>query len=80
MEQTTHEFRRPLAPYRQASMRLCKQCGKFYVLSDSDAKHYIVNYGQLPLRCEECRQKARERNNNNEETNVSNDTNSTQEE
>lgn len=53
------EFERDFAPHRRVSIRICKRCGRTYTLSDSDAVHYIQNYGQLPLRCEECRAKNR---------------------
>ena len=48
--------------HRHSSIRVCKDCGKFFVLSDSDAMHFFEKYGSLPLRCEDCRRKARERN------------------
>ena len=57
-----HEEDRPVvkreyAPHRRTSYRICKECGKMYVLSDNDAIHYISIYGNLPLRCEKCREK-----------------------
>jgi hypothetical protein len=49
--------KREYAPHRRTSYRICKECGKMYVLSDNDAIHYISTYGNLPLRCEKCREK-----------------------
>ena len=49
-------FKRFLTPYRKASMRVCKNCGRFYVLPDSDAVYFVQKFGQLPLRCEKCRE------------------------
>lgn len=46
-------------PHRKASVRICKNCGRFYVLSDKDAMYYITNFNQLPLRCERCRERSR---------------------
>jgi hypothetical protein len=50
---------RDFAPHRRVSIRICKECGKTYVLSDNDAVHYITTYGSLPLRCDVCREKKR---------------------
>lgn len=55
-------FKRDTVIHRKASVRLCKDCGKFFVLSDSDAMHYVTKYNSLPLRCEDCRKKNRESN------------------
>lgn len=55
-------FKRDMVPFRHASMRLCRECGKFYVLSDSDTIHYVTKYNSIPLKCEACREKAREAN------------------
>lgn len=52
--------KREYAPHRRTSYRICKQCGKMYALSDNDAIHFITTYGNLPLRCERCREKRRE--------------------
>lgn len=56
----TKMFKRQYAPHRRVSYRICRDCGHMYVLTDSDAVHYITTYGQLPLRCEECRKRVRE--------------------
>lgn len=53
-------FKRDYCPHRKASSRICKECGKIYILTDKDAMYYINKYGSMPLRCEECRKKARE--------------------
>ena len=50
-------FKRDYAPHRRASIRICVDCGRAYVLSDSDTKHYIEKFGSIPLRCEKCREK-----------------------
>ena len=48
--------------HRRSSVRVCKDCGKFYVISDNDVMYYIKNFGSMPLRCEECRKRVREAN------------------
>lgn len=53
--------KREYAPHRRTSYRICKECGKMYVLSDNDAIHYVNTYGNLPLRCEKCREKKYEK-------------------
>lgn len=58
MENAT--FKRDMVMHRRSSMRVCKDCGKFFVLSDADAFHFFTKYGSLPLRCEECRKRIRE--------------------
>ena len=61
--ETTNEvntaIKRDFAPHRRASARICKTCGKFYIISDPDVIYYVKNYGTMPLRCEECRAKNR---------------------
>ena len=52
-------FKRDYAPHRRVSIRICVDCGRAYVLSDSDAKYYIEKFGSIPLRCEKCREKKR---------------------
>ena len=52
-----NEIKREFAPHRRVSYRICKQCGKMYVLSDNDAVHFLTKFGTLPLRCEACREK-----------------------
>jgi hypothetical protein len=61
-EQTEHKIKRDMVIHRRSSIRVCKDCGKFYVLSDGDAVHFLTKYGSLPLRCEDCRRKIREAN------------------
>lgn len=55
-------IKRDMVIHRRSSIRVCKDCGKFFVLSDSDAVHFITKYGSLPLRCEDCRKRIREAN------------------
>jgi len=55
-------FERDFAPHRRVSIRICKTCGNTYILNDSDAKYFIENFGSLPLRCENCREKRRKEN------------------
>lgn len=50
-------IKRDFAPHRRVSIRICKECGKTWILNDSDATYYIQKFGTLPLRCEECRKK-----------------------
>lgn len=52
-------FKRDYAPHRRCSIRICVDCGRAYVLSDSDTKYYIEKFGSIPLRCEKCREKKR---------------------
>lgn len=55
----TTTIKRDFAPHRRASTRICKSCGKFYVISDNDVMWYIQKFGTMPLRCENCREKNR---------------------
>lgn len=48
--------------HRHSSVRMCKDCGKFFILTDNDAIYFIEKYNSLPLRCEECRRVIRETN------------------
>ncbi|WP_297713014.1 zinc-ribbon domain containing protein [Clostridium sp.] len=47
--------------------RKCKQCGKEFVLSDSEVKFFNDKNLELPKRCSECR---KENKNNNKEYNI----------
>lgn len=49
--------------------RKCKQCGKEFVLSDSEVKFFNDKNLELPKRCSECR---KENKNNNKEYNIEN--------
>lgn len=49
--------------------RKCKQCGKEFVLSDSEIKFFNDKNLELPKRCSECR---KENKNNNKEYNIEN--------
>lgn len=55
-------FKRDYAPHRRCSIRICVDCGRSYVISDSDIKYFIEKYGQIPLRCPACRERRREQN------------------
>lgn len=61
--ETTNEvnttIKRDFAPHRRASARICKTCGRFYIISDNDVMWYIQKFGTMPLRCEVCREKNR---------------------
>lgn len=50
-------IKRDYAPHRRVSYRICKDCGKMYVLTDGDAMYFLEKYKALPLRCEDCRKK-----------------------
>lgn len=54
---TPKQIKRQFAPHRRVSIRICKNCGRTYVLNDSDAVYFIKEYGSLPLRCEACRER-----------------------
>lgn len=58
-DSTTNPIKRDFAPHRRASARICKTCGKFYIISDPDVVYYVQKYGTMPLRCEDCRAKNR---------------------
>ena len=60
MENTS--IKRNLVVHRRSSVRVCKDCGKFFVLTDSDAMHYITKFNSMPLRCEVCRKRIRDLN------------------
>lgn len=47
-------IKRDYAPHRRVSYRICKDCGKMYVLTDGDAMYFLEKYKALPLRCEDC--------------------------
>ena len=56
---TENTVKRDFAPHRRASARICKTCGRFYIISDNDVMWYIQKFGTMPLRCEVCREKNR---------------------
>lgn len=58
-ENTSTSIKRDFAPHRRASTRICKTCGKFYVISDNDVVYYVQKFGTMPLRCDDCRAKNR---------------------
>jgi hypothetical protein len=58
-ETAENQIKRDFAPHRRVSFRVCKNCGKMYVLSDSSTLHYITKFGSIPLKCEDCRAKNR---------------------
>lgn len=62
VEENTTKFKRDYAPHRRVSTRVCKSCGKTYVMPDSDMAYYFTKFGTFPLKCEECRKKNREMN------------------
>lgn len=53
-----NKIKRDYVPHRRVSMRICKECGKMYILSDKDATYFLENFHTLPLRCEDCRKKS----------------------
>ena len=55
----SNTIKRDFAPHRRASVRICKTCGRFYIISDNDVMWYIQKFGTMPLRCEVCREKNR---------------------
>ena len=44
--------------------RKCKQCGKEFVLSDSEIKFFNDKNLELPKRCSECRKENKNNNKN----------------
>ena len=68
MESSQKEPRkRESAPYRHTSYRICKDCGKMYVLSDKDTVFYVKTYDSLPSRCKKCRNKRHKKSESNTE-------------
>ena len=55
--------------------RKCKQCGKEFVLSDSEIKFFNDKNLELPKRCNECRRENKNINNNYKNENPNNNTN-----
>lgn len=47
------------------SKRICKQCGKEFVLSDSEIEFYKSKNLELPKRCSKCREENKSNGNNN---------------
>lgn len=64
-------FKREYAPHRRASIRICKQCGKNYTISDSDTIYFVTKFGTIPLMCPDCRQKKHTVTKVDEEVNTS---------
>ena len=58
---STNSVNRDYAPHRRVSIRICRKCGKTYILSDNDIKHYVKKYDTIPLHCEKCREKKYEK-------------------
>ena len=56
-EETKEEFKRDFAPHRKCSIRICKECGEVYIVSDTDMIYSIKTYGTVPLLCKRCRSK-----------------------
>lgn len=54
------KIKRDYVPHRRVSIRICKECGRMYVLPDKDAVYFVQNFSNLPLRCEECRKRQKE--------------------
>lgn len=50
-------FKRDYAPHRRSSIRICKECGEAYVISDNDIIYFVKKFGTIPLNCEKCRAK-----------------------
>ena len=67
---TSNTIKRDFAPHRRASARICKTCGRFYIISDNDVMWYINKFGTMPLRCEVCREKNRTDDDKSETGNV----------
>jgi len=51
-----------VAPYRHAAYKVCKNCGKMFVISDNDIVYYVDKFKSVPCRCVECRELNRKNN------------------
>lgn len=47
------------ARYRRATYKICKDCGRMFVMADNDVVFFVNKYGSVPLRCPDCREKRR---------------------
>lgn len=61
-EPLENRIKRAYAPHRRVSIRQCQDCGHYYIMPDSDAVYYATKYGNLPQRCDKCRERVREKN------------------
>jgi len=52
-------IKRDMTIHRRVSIRICRNCGESYVLTDNDAIYYVNKFGTLPLSCPKCREKHR---------------------
>lgn len=55
LSETAKDFRQEYAPYRHVLYKICKNCGKIFIMSDNDVVHFVKKFGTVPVRCSECR-------------------------
>lgn len=47
------------APYRHVMYKICKNCGRIFIVPDNDVVYFVQKFGTVPQRCATCRNNRR---------------------
>lgn len=52
-------FKLEFAPYRHVMYKICKNCGRIFIVPDNDVVYFVQKFGTVPQRCATCRNNRR---------------------
>lgn len=55
------ELETEYAPYRHVVYKICKNCGKMFMMTESSVVYFVQKFGSVPTRCPDCREAKRAR-------------------
>ena len=57
VQEAEKDFKPEFAPYRHVMYKICKNCGRIFIVPDNDVVYFVQKFGTVPQRCATSRNK-----------------------
>lgn len=55
VQEAEKDFKPEFVPYRHVMYKICKNCGRIFIVPDNDVVYFVQKFGTVPQRCATCR-------------------------
>lgn len=59
VKEAEKDLKPEFAPYRHVMYKICKNCGRIFIVPDNDVVYFVQKFGTVPQRCATCRNNRR---------------------
>ena len=59
VQEAEKDLKPEFAPYRHGMDKICKNCGRIFIVPDNEVVYFVQKFGTVPQRCATCRNNRR---------------------